>query len=126
MVNPFELQVLLSFGALLALIGFLAKIALGWAGSRGVFALAAASGVADVDAITLSMARLARGELSDATASQAILVAVAVNTGAKAVLAWFIGGGRIGRGILFASFAAFLFGLIGREVMLTVLPQWVN
>ena len=125
-VNPFELQVLLSFGALLALIGFLAKIALGWAGSRGVFALAAASGIADVDAITLSMARLARSELGSATASQAILLAVAVNTGAKAVLAWFIGGRRIGRGILFASFAALSFGLIGREVALRIFPLWLN
>ena len=125
-VNPFEMQVLLSFGALLALIGLLAKIAIGWAGSKGVFALAAVSGVADVDAITLSMARLARSELAAATASQAILLAVAVNTAAKAVLAWWIGGSRVGRGILLASFAALLFGLIGRAVMQTVLPQWVN
>ena len=124
--NPFELQVVLSFGALLALIGFLGKVAMIWLGSKGVFALAAVSGIADVDAITLSMARLARDELGAATASQAVLLAIAVNTGAKAVLAWFTGGYRIGRGILLASCAALLFGLIGLEVMLRAFPQWLN
>ena len=89
-------------------------------------ALAAVSGIADVDAIMLSMARLARDELGAATASQAVLLAIAVNTGAKAVLAWFTGGYRIGRGILLASCAALLFGLIGLEVMLRAFPQWLN
>ena len=58
-----------------------------------MLALAAISGIADVDAITLSMTDLARGNLGPAIASLAILVALAVNTITKALYA-LIGGGR--------------------------------
>lgn len=114
--NPFELSVVLAFGALLTLIMLLGKALTVWAGTRGALALAAASGVADVDAITLSMARLGRADLGVETAAFAILLAVAVNTVAKTVLAWVSGGKALGRLILFAAIAALVAGLIGLQL----------
>lgn len=114
--NPFDLSFALSFGALLAVIGLLAKVAALWAGAKGVLALAAVSGLADVDAITLSMAKLARGEIGHSAASLAVLLAVAVNTGTKAGLAWVTGGRRIGLGIAIASAIALVSGLLGLAV----------
>ena len=61
--NPFDLSVVLEFGALLAIIMALAKGVAAWAGSEGAYALAAVSGLLDVDAISLSLARLAPGGL---------------------------------------------------------------
>ncbi|MBX9591234.1 MAG: DUF4010 domain-containing protein [Hyphomonadaceae bacterium] len=114
--NPFELDVVLAFGGLLTLILLLGKVLTVWAGTRGALALAAASGVADVDAITLSMARLGRSELSVETAAFAILLAIVVNTVAKTVLAWVSGGRAPGRLILFAAIAAFVAGLVGLQL----------
>ena len=59
--------------------------------------LAAVSGVADADALALSMARLADGQVSADSAAKAILIAAAVNTVSKAAIAAFVGGARLGR-----------------------------
>jgi uncharacterized membrane protein (DUF4010 family) len=50
-----------------------------------------------VDAITLGMARLAGGQITGAEATAAILLAASVNTGVKAVMAGYLGGGMVGR-----------------------------
>jgi len=52
-------------------------------GAAGTFVVAAASGLADVDAITLSLARLAGGSIDHATATLAIALAAAVNSFVK-------------------------------------------
>jgi uncharacterized membrane protein (DUF4010 family) len=82
----------LTFGALLAVIMALAKGAAVWAGSAGAYVLAAISGIVDVDAISLSMARLAPERLDATSAIIAILIAVAVNSTAKVAIASSIGG----------------------------------
>jgi uncharacterized membrane protein (DUF4010 family) len=58
--------------------------------------LAAVSGTFDVDAISLSMARLAPSGLDAASAAYAILIAVAANSVSKVVLAATAGGGKLG------------------------------
>lgn len=90
--NPFELGSVLKFGAMLALIMALSNGVAAWAGSAGAYALAAISGILDVDAISLSMARLAPGQLTALSAVIAILIAVAVNSISKVGLAWSAGG----------------------------------
>lgn len=90
--NPFELDTVLKFGALLALIMLLADLAKSTAGPSGLLGLAAVSGIADVDAITLAMSRQAGTDLALKTAAQAIAIAVAVNTFSKAAIAWMTGG----------------------------------
>ena len=125
--NPFELPVVLSFGALLTVVMFLGKLAMIWAGAKGVLVLAAVSGVADVDAITLLMARLARSEVSASIASQAIVLAIAVNTVAKAVLAWITGGRGAGRLVFVGAIAALTSGLAGLLLTrLTGFSAWLR
>ncbi len=89
--NPFSLKEALMmgviFGATLALI----KLADQYVGSLGVYAVAAVSGIADVDAIILSLSSLAKGNLPAATAQIAILIAIVANTLAKAALVLILG-----------------------------------
>lgn len=90
--NPFEISPALQFAFLLALVLLLAEAARQWFGDTGVLVLAAVSGLTDVDAITLSMARMAKGQLAPDSAVGAILLAAAVNTAVKVVLAALLGG----------------------------------
>ncbi len=85
--NPLDLRTVLTFGALLAVIMAVANGLAAWAGSAGAYALAAISGTVDLDAISLSMARLAPERLDATSAIIAILIAVAVNSITKVVLA---------------------------------------
>lgn len=93
--NPFEIGVALQFGALLALMMLLAEAARQWLGDRGVLALAALAGLGDVDAIALSVARMARHGLDEQLAAGAILLAAASNTAVKVVLAAALGNARM-------------------------------
>lgn len=94
--NPFELGPALTFAALLAVIMLLSRALSHRFGDAGVYVLAAASGIADVDAITLSLANMAGDTLATPVAGFAILIAAFVNTGIKAVLSLGIGGIRLG------------------------------
>ena len=96
-------------GTALKLAGFIVVVMLAatlvqrvW-GDAGVLAVAAVSGIADVDAITLSMARM---ETPLHLATQAILLAVAVNTTSKATMAAWVGGLAVGLRVGLASAAA--------------------
>lgn len=120
--NPLDLVAVLKFSALLAVVGVLAKIATQQAGAGGVFLLAAFSGLADVDALTLSMARLAGPDLAARIATGAILIAVAVNTTTKCVLAWGAGGGVVGQPFAFVSAVAVAAGAIGYVLGPLLLP----
>ncbi len=97
--NPFELWPAVQFGLLLAAVMFLAVALRHWLGDAGVYLLAAASGLADVDAITLSLARMAAGDLPPQVAARGIVLAAVVNTLVKGLLAAWIGTG-LGRLLL--------------------------
>ncbi len=94
--NPVELRTAILFGVLLAVILLLGKALQDWVGNAGVLLLAAASGVADVDAITLSLARMSLNGLGVETAVLGIVIAAAVNSAVKAGIATVIGGWGIG------------------------------
>jgi uncharacterized membrane protein (DUF4010 family) len=94
--NPFDLASALKLAALIAIIMLLAKIFSAMSSTRGVYLLAGLSGIADLDAITLSMARVAGTTLAMPDAASAILIAIATNTAAKAVMAAVIAGRRVG------------------------------
>ena len=91
--NPFELSEVLRFGAILGVVMLAAVFARRYIGDEGLLAVAALSGLADVDALTLSVARM--GSASD-VAVNAILLAAGVNTLAKTVYAGMAGGSRLG------------------------------
>ncbi len=116
LVNPFELGTVLKLGALLTVVTIAAKILVVSAGAAGAYMLAAVSGIADVDAVTLSMSRLAKGQLAPEIAARAICIVVAVNTLAKAALGWLTGGADLGRWLLAASAAAVSAGAIALAV----------
>ena len=90
--NPFSLGPAFQFGLLYGIVLIGSKALSMYLGETGVYVGALASGVADVDAITLSMAELSRGngELSDSTAANAIVLAAASNTLVKGGLVWTI------------------------------------
>ena len=67
-------------------------------GGSGMIALAAATGLADVDAITLSITRFDEPSLSAASAELAILAAVTANSVAKTAIAFALGGRGFGLG----------------------------
>jgi uncharacterized membrane protein (DUF4010 family) len=101
--NPFLLSEVLRFGAMLAVVMLAAGIAQSVWGGNGLLAVAAISGLADVDAITLSVANMGP---ATATGAAAVLVAVAVNNAAKAIYAWVAGGAKLGLILLGFSLAA--------------------
>lgn len=95
--NPLELGTALFFGALLAVVT-LASVALKQKfGASGVYATALTAGLMDVDAITLSLSRLAKdGAIEAGTAANGILAAAAANQASKAVLAAAVSSLRLG------------------------------
>ena len=110
--NPLELKTAVGFGLLLALVMVLGKALQYWFGEGGVLALAAASGVADVDAITLSLARMSQDDLVLPVAVTGIVIAAAVNSLVKGGMATFIGGRRIGLRVGLPLLAAAAGGLL--------------
>lgn len=81
--SPFSLGPALKFGAFFALILFVIKFMLAELGDVGVYLTSIISGTMDVDAITVSMATLAKTELSEMTAGIAVIIAAMINTLAK-------------------------------------------
>jgi uncharacterized membrane protein (DUF4010 family) len=108
--NPFDLAVVLKFGALLLMVTVAAKLLTAYAGSSGAYLLAAASSVADVDAISISMARLASGPLGVDVAATAIAIVAAGNTLSKAAIGWMTGGAEFGWRMFAAAAAAIVAG----------------
>jgi uncharacterized membrane protein (DUF4010 family) len=72
--------------------------------------VAALSGLADVDAVTLSLARMARDGVSPAIAVAGIAIAVAVNTMVKVAFAAIVGTPRTAAIVGVASIAAITAG----------------
>jgi len=90
--NPFNLPTALKFGALLGVILFLSAAAEEWFGDRGIYALSIASGLIDVDAITLSLSRMATENLKEEVAILGIILAASMNTLVKGFLfSFFVG-----------------------------------
>jgi uncharacterized membrane protein (DUF4010 family) len=68
-----------------------------WFGHGGIYTLSALSGVADVDAVSLSLAQSTKGSLPLSVGRTGILIAAMVNTVVKAVLATAIGGWHLAK-----------------------------
>jgi uncharacterized membrane protein (DUF4010 family) len=92
--NPFGFFSVIGFAIFLGAIIVLGRGLGEYAGSAGAILGAAAVGLADVDAITVSMSRLVPAPLSLAAAGLAILAAVTSNTLVKVTIGVFVGRGR--------------------------------
>ncbi|RME32549.1 MAG: DUF4010 domain-containing protein [Gammaproteobacteria bacterium] len=112
--NPCELGTAIQFGVLLAVVLLLAQALKAWLGETGIYLLAAVSGISDVDAITLSLARMSStGALSSGAAVTGIVIAATVNTLVKALLVAALCGGVMGRLVLSTFLAMIACGALG-------------
>ncbi|MCG8419570.1 MAG: DUF4010 domain-containing protein [Proteobacteria bacterium] len=110
--NPFELLPALQWGAILCLVLVVAYFAQLWFGDSGLLAAAAASGLADVDAITIAVANQAsNGTLAVETAALAVSIAVVSNTIVKGALSVVAGGRAFGLDIAITFSIAIAVGL---------------
>ncbi|HOY59566.1 MAG TPA: DUF4010 domain-containing protein, partial [Verrucomicrobiota bacterium] len=97
--NPSELKSALVFGALFALVLLATAAGKHQFGDRGLYVVAALSGLTDMDAITLSTARMVNaGEIPPETAWRLVLAASMSNLVFKAGVVGVLGGhGLFGR-----------------------------
>lgn len=97
LANPFELGSAIKVTVLFGVVLLLSKAATVYLGPEGLYLASAVSGTTDVDAITLSTARLAGGVIGEGVATIAIVIAIAANTLVKAAMAWASGTAALGR-----------------------------
>ncbi|WP_420628692.1 MgtC/SapB family protein [Candidatus Leptofilum sp.] len=99
--NPFELGPAITFGLLYGVILLAARAAQHYFGDTGVYLSSILSGLADVDAITLSMAELSNsGNLELPTAARAIVLAAMSNTVVKGGIVLASGSQALRRALL--------------------------
>ncbi|MFZ4397808.1 MAG: MgtC/SapB family protein [Kiritimatiellia bacterium] len=111
--NPFELWPAIQFGVLFGVILFLSRAASLYFGQQGVYLSSALAGMADVDAIVLSLVNLANGSaLTPRVAAQGILLAAAMNTAVKGGIVIMLGAPALRRAALPAFVALFLVSVI--------------
>jgi len=85
--NPFELGSAVKFSIVFGVILLATKAAVVYIGETGLYLASALGGITDVDAVTLSTAKLAREGIALTVAAIAITIAVGVNTLVKIALA---------------------------------------
>ena len=90
--TPFALRTALQLGGLLALVSILAHALRAWLGDPGLYLLAALSAVGDVDALNLSVSRMASTGLDASVAARTIGIAAVTNTLVKAGFTAALGG----------------------------------
>lgn len=99
--NPMELRAALTFGALYGLVLFISAWLAEAVGNKGLYIVALASGLTDVDAITLSSLRLfSLDRLSAEPTVVAAGLAMISNLAFKAGMASFIGGPPLARRVI--------------------------
>ena len=94
--NPLELKTAFSFGAILTIVMLLGVMLKQTYGDAGLITLAAVSGIADVDAIVLSLISMADAELSSRLFVMGCVIAASVNSLVKAMMSSVIGGKALG------------------------------
>ncbi len=94
--NPFDLVSAFQLAALIGFILLVTAITLQYLGEQALLALAALSGIADVDAITLSLAEMADGAEKPQTLMLGILIAASTNALTKIAISAFVGGRSLG------------------------------
>ncbi|MBU0461393.1 MAG: MgtC/SapB family protein, partial [Nanoarchaeota archaeon] len=99
--SPFTLGPALKFAVFFGFVLLVSKFGYILFGTKGIFIAALLAGLADVDAITLSMATLAAtGDISALIATVAVTIAVATNTVVKAGITHFFGARAFSRKVM--------------------------
>ena len=90
--NPLKLSTAIKFGLLFAFVLIMVEYSQKLLGSSGVFLASFLTGLTDVDAITLSVTRLANSaQLSSEVAGMSVIIAALMNTVSKGAISYFSG-----------------------------------
>jgi uncharacterized membrane protein (DUF4010 family) len=96
--NPFSLWPAIKFSVFFITILFMAKIAKIYLGDKGIYIASLFSGLADVDAITLSIVQQTKAaQLAREVGAIGITIAVVANSLVKSAIAVYSGGWHFGR-----------------------------
>lgn len=107
--SPFTLIPALKFAFFFMMILVVSKTFIIYLGNSGLYLVAFFSGIADVDAITISLASLAlNGNISNFTAETGIFIAAFANTLFKGGIAYYLGSKSFFRGVV-SIFAIIIF-----------------
>jgi uncharacterized membrane protein (DUF4010 family) len=102
LVNPFELKPALTFGVIYALILLVSRSAQIYFGEIGLYISSALAGLADVNAVTLSMAELSSQPhgIALGVAAEAVILAALANTISRTLMVYVIGASALRRYML--------------------------
>lgn len=111
--NPLEIWAALKFGLLFGVILLAAKTAQLFFGDAGIYGSSFLAGLAEVDAISLSLANLAReGDITVKVAGQGILLAATANTAMKGGIVLLLGSPALRRYLIPAFGGLIITGLL--------------
>ncbi len=111
--SPFAFWPAFKFGIFFVFILFLAKLFSILFGDSGIYLVAFFSGLADVDAITITLSTLsAEGSISQLAATIGIMIAAVTNTIFKGAIAFYLGSKEFGKGVMIAFGSIILIGII--------------
>lgn len=118
--NPFQLIPALQFAALLGAVMLAGHALEYWLGDAGLYLLSVVAGIADVDAIVLSLSPQAGAELSELVVVTCITLAAASNTIIKGIYCRVIAGPVLGKTVLLTAL------LTAGLVLLYPAAMWVR
>ncbi len=111
--KPLNLREAIFFGLLYTGILFLVSYANEQFGEAGIFLSTGIAALTDIDAITISLSKLAGNNIQFLTAQNAILLAALCNTIVKIGISVFAGSHRLRKYILIGYGVIFLAGIVG-------------
>lgn len=111
--NPLELSTAIKFGLLFALVLIIMEAARNMLGTSGIYLTSVITGLTDVNAITLSIARLSSSaQINLQVAGTAVLIASLMNTVAKGIISYTTGSKQLRRVVIRTLAAILLTGLL--------------
>lgn len=109
--NPFELSPAIWFALLYGLVVLVVRVAREWFGAAGLYVVGALAGTTDMDAISLTAARL-HGATASETLERTVVIAAAANTAVKTAIAKMGGTPEYGRRVALALVGSAVAGLV--------------
>jgi uncharacterized membrane protein (DUF4010 family) len=95
--NPVELGLALQYALILITLSLLIQASQQWFGETGVYLISGLSGLADVDSVSISLARAVNQTMPLSVAQIGIFIALFSNTIVKVILTRLIGGKELAR-----------------------------
>lgn len=119
LTNPFELGPAITFALIYVAVLLISRAGQTYFGNTGVYVSSIIAGLADVDAIALSMADLSTqpGGVDHATASRAIMMAALANTFTKGGIVLFTGSPTLRRALLPGLLLMLVVGAVATALM---------